>query len=111
LREKTEAVQQTFKFFAVLGFYRRGVIVALVASAIVADAVGVKLDAGKRFREDAFAAELHKNPGVRVQGQKEQGSGNREQGQKTVYRIEKQFTVVSKQHINFLKGLPWSFGF
>lgn len=62
--------------------------VALVASAIVADAIGIELDAGKRFGENAFGTKAHENSRVQGSGSKDQGSGFREQGQKTGYRVQ-----------------------
>jgi len=65
------------------------VIVAFVASALIADTISIEFDAGKRFREDAFGTQAHENLGFRVEntgyreqgtGSKKQGSGNRVQG-------------------------------
>jgi hypothetical protein len=56
---RQKARQQRLELLAVLGFKLLVVFVALVASAVIADTIGVKFNAGKGFGENTFGAKTH----------------------------------------------------
>jgi hypothetical protein len=58
-REKIKTCKERLEFLTILSFYRFIMLVALVDAAVIADAVGIKFDAGKRFWQDAFSAKAH----------------------------------------------------